>query len=222
MSAYKKLLAGAAGLAVVVGAASPAAAQYYPSYGYGNGYGNNVGGAIGQVINGVISATQYGGYQYGNSGYGQSYGYGGRTIQANVAVQQCAGAVEARLNGNGGGYGSYGGYGGAYGGSYGNSGYGTGGRVSGITSIEPRNRGALRVHGLISSNSYGGAYNGGYGGNNGGYGGYGGYNGGYGGGYNSGGYGSPNLSFTCKVDYSGRVIDLNIEQLRRDYGYRGW
>ncbi|WP_347718387.1 hypothetical protein [Sphingomonas sp.] len=207
MSAYKKLLAGAAGLAVVVGAASPAAAQYYPSYGYGNDYGNNVGGAIGQVINGVISATQYGGYQYGNSGYGQSYGYGGRTIQANVAVQQCAGAVEARLNGNGGGYGSYGGYGG----SYGNSGYGTGGRVSGITSIEPRNRGALRVHGLISSNSYGG-----------GYGGYGGYNGGYGGGYNSGGYGSPNLSFTCKVDYSGRVIDLKIEQLRRDYGYRGW
>ena len=62
-------------------------------------------------------------------------------------------------------------------------------------------------------------FGGGYGG---GYGGYGGYNGGYGGGYNSGGYGSPNLSFTCKVDYSGRVIDLKIEQLRRDYGYRGW
>lgn len=232
MSAMKKLLVGTASVAALLGMASPVAAQYYPGNGYGNNYGNNVGGAIGQVINGVISATQYGGYQYGNYGYGQSYGYGGRTIQANVAVQQCAGSVEARLNGNRGGYG--GGYGSNYG--YNSYGAGAGGRVTGITSIEPRNNGALRVHGLISTNNYGGGYNGGYGGGYGGYNGYGGggYNGGAyggggyngggygGGGYNGGGYGAPNLSFTCKVDYSGRVIDLNIEQMRRDYGYRGW
>ena len=54
--------------------------------------------------------------------------------------------------------------------------------------------------------------------------GYGGYNNGYGNGYNNGGYGAPDLSFTCKVDYSGRVIDLQIDRNRRGYnrGYRGY
>jgi len=200
MSAIKKLLVGSAGLAAVIAAASPAAAQYYPGYGYGNGYGynNNPGAVVGNVINGVIAATQYGGYQYGNYGYGQSYRYGNQTIPANVAVNQCAGAIQARLGGGyGGGYGGYG-----YGG-YNN--YGGGGQIAGITNIEARNNGALRVHGLISTmGNYGGGYGGGYG-------------------YNRG-YGAPNLSFTCKVDYSGRVIDLEIDR-NRGYGYgynRGW
>lgn len=195
MSAIKKLLVGTAGIAAVIAAASPAAAQYYPGYGYG--YQNNSPGAVvGQVINGVIAATQYGGYQYGNYGYGQSYGYRGQNIQANVAVSQCTGAVEARLNG--------GGYNNRYGG-YNNYGAGAGGRVSGITDIQPRHNGALRVHGVISTMAgYGGGY-------------------GYQGGYGNQGYGAPNLSFTCKVDYSGRVIALGIEPYRPTYGYnRGW
>ena len=136
MSVFKKALAGSAGLAAIIGLASPAAAQYYPGYGNGNAYAygnNNVGNQVGQAINGVIGALQYGNYQYGNYGYNQNFGYG----TPNAAVERCARAVEDRLNG--GGYQRYG-----YGG-------GNGGRVTGIINIEPRNRGALRVHGLASS-----------------------------------------------------------------------
>lgn len=131
MSVFKKILAGTAGIAALAGIASPAAAQYYPNYGYGqngygqNGYGNNVGGAISQAINGVISATQYGGYPNGNYGYGQNYGNG---LNSNVAVSTCAHAAESRM------------------------GYGTS-RVTGIRNIEPRNNGALRVNGYLSSYS---------------------------------------------------------------------
>ena len=212
MSAYRKLLVGSAGLAAVIGAASPAAAQYYPNQGYGNGYGyngygngynngygNNVGNAVSQAINGVIAATRYGNYRDGNYGYGQSYGYGQQRIPANVAVEQCARVVEARLSGydrggyNGGYDNRYGaGYGGGYGGydsRYG-GGYGGGARVTGITKIEQRNRGAVRVFGVASQA----------------------------GGYNQG-YGAPGYSFSCKVDYAGRVIDLDLD---RTQGYRGW
>ncbi|MCA1652999.1 MAG: hypothetical protein ABR588_06385 [Sphingomicrobium sp.] len=136
MSALKKILAGSAGLAAVLGLASPAAAQYYLGYGYGYQNGN-VGQTVGQAINGVIGALQYGQYPYGNYGYGQSYGYG---LDSNMAVDRCARAIEARLNGGG-----YGGYG--YGGGYGQ------GRVTGIRDIQPRNNGALRVHGYASSYS---------------------------------------------------------------------
>ena len=127
MSALKKILAGTAGLAALVGMASPAAAQYYP--GYNNGYNNNVGNAVGQAINGVIAATQYGGYPYGNAGYGQRYAYG---MNSNGAVDQCARALQGR----------YGGYG-----------YNAGPRISGIRSVEPRNNGAVRVDGFVSSYS---------------------------------------------------------------------
>jgi hypothetical protein len=218
MTAIKKILAGTVGIAAIIGAASPAAAQYYPGNGYGGYQNNSPGNVVGQVINGVIAATQYGGYQYGNYGYGQSYGYRGQNIQASVAVNQCSGAVEARLNG--GGYNNgYGGYDQGSNQGYGQS-YGQGGRVTGITNIEARNNGALRVHGVISTMAGGGynqGYSQGYGYNNG-------YNQGYG--YNNGGYGAPSLSFTCKVDYSGRVIDLSIDRNRggynRGYGYRGY
>src|SRR5688572_31540012 len=86
MSVFVKLLTGAAGLAAAVGFASPAAAQYYPGYGYNQG-----GGVVGAIINGVIGGDQYG---YGN--------YGGND---RFAVSQCSRAVEARL---GAGYRGYG------------------------------------------------------------------------------------------------------------------
>ena len=51
MKALTKILTGAAGLAAVVGVASPASAQYYPQPGYGYGYNNNtVGQVIGQIL----------------------------------------------------------------------------------------------------------------------------------------------------------------------------
>jgi hypothetical protein len=79
-----KILTGATGLALVAGAAAPAAAQSYP-YG-GSGYGNPVG----QVINQVL----------GRGSYGQ-YGYGG----SQVAIDQCAGAALQRVDRRG--YGNY-------------------------------------------------------------------------------------------------------------------
>jgi hypothetical protein len=142
MKALTKILTGAAGLAAVVGVASPASAQYYPQPGYGYGYNNNT---VGQVIGQILG---YGRYQYGNYGYGVG--------NNNMLVDQCVRAVEARLSG--GGYGGYGGYGyNNYG--YGNRGYG-GGRVQGITSIERKNSG-IRVKGVASSGNVAGyGYNG--------------------------------------------------------------
>ena len=168
MSVLVKVLTGAAGLAAVVGFATPAAAQYYPGTGYG--YNNN-GGVVGAIINGVLG----GGGQYG---YGNQYGYG----QGNdrYAVDQCSRAVQSRLGGN-------------YGGGYGYNNYG-GGRVVGITSVERRNSG-LRVRGVATSGSRGS---------------YGGY------GYNNA---SADLSFSCKVDYRGRITDLDLDRRNNAYGY---
>ena len=162
MSVLVKVLTGAAGLAAVVGFATPAAAQYYPGYGYNNG-----GGVVGAIVNSVLGGGQY--------GYGQ-YGYGGGNDR--FAVDQCSRAVSARL---GGGYGGYG---------YNNYG---GGRVLGVTSVE-RRRNGLRVRGVASSGSSGG----------------------YGYGYNNGG---ADLSFSCKVDYRGRIVDLDFDRRYNQYGY---
>ncbi len=137
MSVLVKVLTGAAGLAAVVGFASPAAAQYYPGYGYGS---NSGGGVVGAIISSVIGGGQYGGYGYN----------GGNTQQA---VQQCAAAVEQRL---GGGYGNYGGGYGGYNQSYG------GGRVVQITHADRHAGGTTKVKGLATSGSSGG-YGGGYG-----------------------------------------------------------
>ena len=198
MSVTTKILAGATGLAALVGFAAPAAAQYYPGQGYGypgTGYGGNnnvVGGIIGQILG-------YGRYPYGNYGYNQ---YGNQSS----AIDQCARAVEARLGGYRGGYYGYGNvpYGGGYGGQYGgygyNQGYG-GGRVLGITRVERKSYG-LKVRGVASS-------------------GYRGYEG-YGrGGYGSYGYGQgADLSFSCEVRYDGRIRDLDIN--RRSANWRGY
>jgi hypothetical protein len=149
MKAVKKIAIGAVGMAALLGASAPAAAQYYPGSGYGN--------VIGQVIQSVINpyGSQYGQYGYGQ--YGGQYGYG---MNQQLAVQQCTAAVQQRL----GGYGNYGGYGGAYG--YANA-YSQG-RVLGITRVDHRSNTTLRVRGYATSGMNYGGY--------GGYGAYGGYN----------------------------------------------
>jgi hypothetical protein len=166
MRALTKILAGGVFVVALVSAA-PAAAQYYPGYGnpgYGYGGGGNV---IGQVLSQVLGGG-YGGY--GNNGYGY-----GNNSQA--AVNQCAAAVQQRLGGGYNGYGYNGGY---------NNGYANGGgRVLGISRIEPRSGGGLTVRGVASSGQYAG--------------------------YAYGGQGQADLTFKCKVDYRGYVssVDLN-------------
>src|SRR5678815_4035494 len=93
MMALKKILAGGIGLAAL-GAATPAAAQYYPQP-YGGGYNNNV---VGQVIGQILNPYSYGRYPYANYGHNQYANQG-------QAVDQCARAVEARLGGQNGYYG---------------------------------------------------------------------------------------------------------------------
>jgi hypothetical protein len=135
MMSLKFILAGGVAAAALATAA-PAAAQYYPGPGYGYpGYGG--GNVIGNVINQVLGGGGYGGY-----GYNQQ-----------AIVNQCVGAVQARLNG----YGGYGPYGGGYGNPYG--GYGNA-RVLGVSRVEPRSSGGLTVRGVASTGAYGGYNNG--------------------------------------------------------------
>jgi hypothetical protein len=189
MKAVKVILASGIGLAALA-AAAPAAAQYYPGYpGYGYQNNNVVGQVLGQILG-------YGRYPYGKYGYQQ---YGGQSM----AVDQCARAVEARLNGYRGGYYGYGNmpYGNPYGGQYGyNNRYG-GGRVLGITRVDRKSYG-LKVRGVASSGYQG--YQG--------YGrpGYGSY------GYNAG----ADLSWSCEVRYDGRIRDIDLK--RRTAYWRGY
>lgn len=115
----RKILIGLAGAAATVSLAAPAAAQY--PYGY-----PQRGGVVGQILNNVLG---YGQYPYGNYGYGQQ-GYMG----SQVAINQCARAAEARLNG---GYGGYA--------------YNRGARVVGIDRVEVRGYGRLKVTGVATS-----------------------------------------------------------------------
>jgi len=129
MRAITKILAGGAAIAAVASAA-PAAAQYYPGYGY-PGYGYGSGNVIGQVLNDVL----------GN-------GYGNYGANSQVAVNQCAAAVQQRLSG---GYNGYG---------YNNYAYNNGARVLGISRVEPRNNGEIMVRGVANSGRYAYGYNG--------------------------------------------------------------
>ena len=147
---------------------APAAAQYYPGYG---GYGN--GNVVGQVINQVLGG-----------GYG---GYGGYGYNQQALTNQCAAAVQQRLSG---GYGGYGGYG--YAGGYG------GGRVLGISRVEPRSGGGFTVRGVATS----------------------GRNAGYGYGY--GGQSAPDLTWRCKTDYRGFITGINVDRAQSNYGYGGY
>jgi hypothetical protein len=193
MKVMTKILAGGMGFAALASAA-PAAAQYYPqpqpypNYGYGYGYNQN---PVGQIIGQIMG---YGRYPYGNYGYNQYANQG-------YVVDQCARAVEARLNGSRGYYG----YGNVpYQGQYGQYGYNrpnSGGRILGITRVDRKSYG-LKVHGVATS----------------GYRGYSGYGQtGYGSyGYNAG----ADLGWNCEVRSDGRIRDIDIN--RRTANWRGY
>lgn len=153
MKAVTKFLVGGVGLAALASAA-PAAAQYYPGYGYGYPNGGNV---VGQVLNQVL---------------GNGYGYNGYGANGQGAVNQCAAAVQARL-----------------GGGYGSNGYG-GGRVLGISRVEPRSNGGVTVRGVATSGRYA-AY----------------------------GNAQVDLTWKCKTDYRGFVTDVDVDRAQSNYGY---
>ena len=196
MKSVKMLALGAAGLAALATASAPAQAQYYPGYGYGSGYG------------GYGSQYGYGNYQYGYptnvigqvlqsilNPYG-SFGYGAGAVNPQVAVQQCAAAVQQRLSYSyRAGYGGYGGYSEAYSPyGYNNNAY-SNARIVGINRVEQRSGTTLRVRGFASSGMNYGPYA---------YGAYG-----------ASGYGAagvPDLSFKCDVDYRGYVRDVDINR----------
>ena len=115
----------------------------------------------------------YPGYGYGAPGYG----YGQQ-----AAVNQCVATVQQRLSG---GYAGY---------DYGYGGY-AGGRVLGISHVEPRREGGFNVRGVASS----------------------GQSGGYGYGYN--GEPRPDLTWRCKTDFRGFIIGLDVSRAEPNYGY---
>jgi len=165
MKAVTKILAGSVA-AVALAYAAPAAAQYYPGYGgYGYGGGNVVGQVLGQVLGG--------GYGY-NNGYGYNRGYNQQAL-----INQCTAAVQQRL---GGGYGGYG-----YNG-YANG----GGRVLGISRVEPRSGGGVTVRGVATSGRYAG--------------------------YGYGAQAPADLTWKCKSDFRGYISDVDINGAQRAYG----
>jgi hypothetical protein len=106
------------------------------------------GAAIAALASAAPAAAQY--YPgYGYPGYGSPYGGnvvgqvlnnvlgGGYGANSQVLVNQCAAAVQARLSR------TY-----AYGSPYG---YGGGARVLGISRVEPRGDGGLRIRGVATS-----------------------------------------------------------------------
>ena len=192
MTNMSKMLIGTAGLAAVLTIASPAAAQQpYP-------YGNQNSGVVGAIINSVTGGG-YGQYPQGNYGYGQ--------VNERQAVSMCAAAAEQRIGGN---YRGQPGYG--YNNGYANGYNGQGARVLGITNVERRNNGALKVSGVASSGRGYGYGNQGY--NNQG------YNNGYNGQRAYAANQSADLRFTCKVNSRGQVSDVNIS--RNQVAYRGY
>lgn len=202
MTIFAKILTGAAGVAMVAGAAAPAAAQYAPNYGY-----NNNSGGVGAIIGQILGGGRYGAYGQGND---------------RVAVDQCARAAEVRASQSSRAPG-YGNYPQAYDPRYANQGYPNQAygynqmrqaRVIGITGVERRSNG-LKVSGVMDSgrSQYRGAYgNQGYG--------YGqpaypnqGYPNQYGNAY---AYGQnaqvADLRFSCRVDYRGYVSNVDIKR----------
>jgi hypothetical protein len=209
MTNLSRALIGTAGLAAALTIASPAAAQQpYP-------YSNPNTGVVGSIVN-AVTGNGYNQYPQGAYGYGQypqgNYGYG-QTNQRN-AVGMCAAAAEQRISGT---YRGQPGYG--YNNGYANNGYqqgyangnGQGARVLGITNVQRRNNGSLKVSGVANS---GRAYA---------YGNQGYYNQGYNNGYNGQNVyanQAADLRFTCKVNTRGQVSDVNIS--RNQVAYRGY
>ena len=98
--------------------------------------------------------------------------------------------MQQRLSGgygyNGNGYNGYG---------YNNYAYGGGGRVLGISRVEPHNSG-LTVRGVATSGHYAA--------------------------YGNGAYGAQapvDLTWRCKADYRGYIADIDIAPAQRNYGY---
>jgi len=203
MTHFTKIATGLTGLAALAAVSSPAGAQMNP-YGYGNN-----GGVVGAIVNAV---TGYGQYPQGNYGYEQ--------IGQRNSVEMCARTVEQRLNSDR----RYGGYNNRYGrtssSGYGQNGYRNGEafRVVGITNVERRMNGALRVRGIASSglNNRANGWNEPRGddernaGN--------GYDNRYGNadrnGYPNNGYRPAGMDyrFTCKIDSRGAVTSLNFDR----------
>ncbi|MEO8454349.1 MAG: hypothetical protein ABI454_04260 [Sphingomicrobium sp.] len=109
-------------------------------------------------------------------------GYGGYGYNQQALTNQCAAAVQQRLNGGYGGYGYAGGYG--------------GGRVLGISRVEPRSGGGFTIRGVASSGRYAG--------------------------YGYGGQAQPDLTWKCKMDYRGFVTGIDVSLARSNYGYSGY
>jgi hypothetical protein len=195
MTNMSKIFIGAAGLTAAVTIALPAAAQQsYP-------YGNQNSGVVGAIVN-AVTGGGYGQYPQGNYGYGQ--------VNERAAVSMCAAAAEQRIGASYRGQPGYGYANNGYQQGYANGYNGQGARVLGITNVERRNYGMLKVSGLASS---GRAF--GYG--------HQGYNNQ---GYNNGNNGqrayanqAADLRFTCKVSGRGQVSDVNIS--RNQVSYRG-
>ena len=198
MTNLSRLLIGTAGLAATLALASPAAAQQPYPY-------NQDTGVLGAIVN-AVTGNGYNQYPQGAYGYGQypqgNYGYGQTNQRA--AVGMCAAAAEQRIGATYRGQPGYG-YNSSYQG-YANGYNGQIGRVLGITNVEARYNGSLKVSGIASSGR-------GYG-----------YNGqGYSNGFNGqNAYANQaaDLRFTCKVNTLGQVTDVNIN--RNQASYRGY
>jgi hypothetical protein len=216
MTNMSKIFIGAAGLTAALTIALPAAAQQpYP-------YANQNGGVVGAIINSVTGGG-YGQYPQGNYGYGQypqgNFGYG--QVNERAVVSMCAAAAEQRISA------SYRGQpGNGYNNGYANNGYqqgyangynAQGAHVLGITNVERRNNGSLRVSGVARSGLGYGYGNHGY--NNQGYNNQGYNNQGYNYGNNGQRTHAADLRFTCKVNSRGQVSAVNIS--RNQVAYRG-
>jgi hypothetical protein len=210
MTNMSKIFIGTAGLTATLAIALPAAAQQpYP-------YPNQNGGVVGAIINSVTGGG-YGQYPQGNYGYGQypqgNYGYG--QVNERAAVSMCAAAAEQRISTTYRGQPGYGYNNGntnnSYQQGYANGYNGQGARVLGITNVQRRNNGALKVSGVASSGRGYGYGNQGY--NNQG------YNYGNNGQRNHAANQSADLRFTCKVNGRGQVSDVNFS--RNQVAYRG-
>ena len=139
----------------------------------------------------VLTATAPNPYGYGQPyGYNQ-YGnnqYGNNQYGYGVNSQAVIGQCASAVQMR-----LNGGYGG-YGGGYGYNGYGNaGGRVLGISRIEQRENGGLVVRGVASSGRYGGY-----------------------------GYGQaqaqPDLVWSCRTDFRGAIVDINVNAAQRTRG----
>jgi hypothetical protein len=188
MTKFNTILFGTAGLAMTLAAAAPASAQAY-------GYPQQGGGVVGAIVN-AVTGGGYGQYPMGNYGYGQ--------VDQRSSVQQCAAAAEQRLSGGGYQGQGYNGYNNGYQNGYGQQGYAnqSGGRVLGVTSVERRSNGGLRVRGYATSGRYVQQ----------GYGQQGWGQRGYNRGYQNGGAMQADLTFDCKIGKRGDIMNVNFQR----------